>query len=313
MVETSSAPQLATLVGHDGFPLRTAVWSAPSGSARGSVVLLQGRAEFIEKYGETVGDLRARGFAVYALDWRGQGRSGRVLKDPRKGHVVSYKDYLRDLELFLERLVVPEAPRPIVVLAHSMGGHIVLRHCAEHDARSAPYFAAGIALSAPMVDILMSPAERALGAVLTVAAMSVGLRNQFVPVRSPFPPPFDGNPLTSDRARYERMETLMREHPALAIAWPTVGWLAATRRSVAILRSRGYPERIGTPVLMVSAEADRVVSNAAQVRLAARLPDCRFETIPESRHEPLMETDVVRAQVFALFDAFVERVCGRAN
>ena len=160
-----------------------------------------------------------------------------------------------------------------------MGGHIVLRHRAEHDASAGPYFAEGIALSAPMVDILMTPAERALGAVLTVAAMSVGLRNQYVPVRGPFPPPYDGNPLTRDRARYERMERLMRENPALAIDWPTVGWLAATRRSVAILRSRGYPERIATPVLMISAENDRVVSNAAQARLAARMPDCRLETI----------------------------------
>ena len=157
----------------------------------------------------------------------------------------------------------------------------------------------------------MTPAERALGAVLTVAAMSVGLRNQYVPVRGTFPPPYDSNPLTRDRARYERMETLMRENPALAIGWPTVGWLAATRRSVAILRSRGYPERIATPVLMISAEADRVVSNAAQARLAARLPDCRLEIIPDSRHEPLMETDEVRAQVFALFDAFVDEVLGR--
>ena len=206
-------PQLGTLSAHDGLPLRTAVWPAPPGGARGTVVLLQGRAEFIEKYGETVDDLRARGFAVYALDWRGQGRSGRVLKDSRKGHVVSYEDYLSDLDLFLERLVVAQAPRPIMVLAHSMGGHIVLRHRAEHDSRAAPYFAAGIVLSAPMVDILMNPAERALGAVLTVAAMSVGLRNQYVPVRGPFPPPFDGNPLTRDRARYERMERLMRGEP----------------------------------------------------------------------------------------------------
>ena len=303
-------PQLGTLSAHDGLPLRTAVWPAPPGGARGTVVLLQGRAEFIEKYGETVDDLRARGFAVYALDWRGQGRSGRVLKDSRKGHVVSYEDYLSDLDLFLERLVVAQAPRPIVVLAHSMGGHIVLRHRAEHDSRAAPYFAAGIVLSAPMVDILMNPAERALGAVLTVAAMSVGLRNQYVPVRGPFPPPFDGNPLTRDRARYERMERLMRENPTLAIDWPTVGWLAATRRSVAILRSRGYPERVGTPVLMISAAADRVVSNVAQARLAARLPDCRLETIPDARHELLMETDDVRARVFALFDAFVDRVLG---
>ena len=205
--------------------------------------------------------------------------------------------------------MLPEAPRPIVVLAHSMGGHIVLRHRAEHDA-GAPYFAEGIVLSAPMVDIMMTPAERALGAVLTVAAMSVGLRNRYVPAWSSFPPPYDGNPLTRDRARYARMERLMRETPTLAIGWPTVGWLAATRRSVSILRSRGYPERIGTPVLMVSAAADRVVSNAAQARLARRMPDCRLETIPESRHEPLMETDEVRARVLALFDAFVDEVLG---
>ena len=307
------APQFATLTARDGIPLRIAIWPAPPGGVRGTVVLLQGRAEFIEKYGETADDLTARGFAVYALDWRGQGGSGRMLDDGRKGYVVSYEDYLSDLDLFLERLVLPDAPRPIVVLAHSMGGHIVLRHRAEHDARAAPYFAKGIALSAPMVDILMSPAELALGAVLTAAAVSVGLRNRYVPVRGPFPPPFDGNPLTRDRARYERMERLMRENPTLAIDWPTVGWLAATRRSVAVLRSRGYPERVGTPVLMIGAADDRVVSNAAQARLAARLPDCRLETIPDARHEPLMETDDVRARVFALFDAFVDDVLEMAS
>ena len=312
-MDDGPAPQLATLVARDGLPLRTAVWPAAPGGVRGSVVLLQGRAEFIEKYGETVRDLLARGFAVYALDWRGQGHSGRVLKDTRKGHVVSYDDYLSDLALFLERVVLPEAPRPIVVLAHSMGGHIVLRHRAEHGPPGAPYFAEGIVLSAPMVDIMMTPAERALGAVLTVAAVSVGLRNRYVPVWSPFPPPFDGNPLTRDRDRYARMERLMRETPTLAIGWPTVGWLAATRRSVAILRSPGYPERIATPVLMVSAAADRVVSNAAQARLAQRMPDCRLETIPDSRHEALMETDDVRVRVFALFDAFVDEVLGDAQ
>ena len=62
---------------------------------------------------------------------------------------------------------------------------------------------------------------------------------------------------------------------------------------------------------MIGAEADRVVANTAQTRLAARLPDCRLETISASRHEPLMETDEVRAQVFALFDAFVDEVLGR--
>ena len=298
----------ATLTARDGLSLRTAVWPARPGGTRGTVVLLQGRAECIEKYKETAGDLLDRGFAVYALDWRGQGGSGRVLGDSRKGHVADYDDYLSDFELFLERRVLPEAPRPILVLAHSMGGHIVLRHRAEYRTGDAPYFAEGIALSAPMVDLMLSPFLRLFAGALTSSAISLRLGNRYAPIRGRFPPPFEGNPLTRDRARCERTAALFRDNPALAVGWPTMGWLAATRRSVAILRGRGYPERIATPVLMIGAEADKVVSNAAQIRLAARLPDCRFETIPDSRHEPLMETDEVRAQVFALFDAFADEV-----
>ena len=45
--------------------------------ARGTAVILTGRAEFIEKYEETVADLAAAGFAVAIFDWRGQGGSDR--------------------------------------------------------------------------------------------------------------------------------------------------------------------------------------------------------------------------------------------
>src|SRR5215475_10420820 len=61
-----------TLNTPDGVALRFARWAPPRGR-KGTVCLFQGRSEFIEKYFETVRDLRARGFAVATLDWRGQG------------------------------------------------------------------------------------------------------------------------------------------------------------------------------------------------------------------------------------------------
>ena len=64
-----------TLKTPDGVSLRFARWAPPPGR-KGTVCLFQGRAEFIEKYFETVRDLRARGFAVATLDWRGQGAVG---------------------------------------------------------------------------------------------------------------------------------------------------------------------------------------------------------------------------------------------
>src|ERR1700756_734189 len=86
-----------TLKTRDGVSLRFARWLPPAGR-KGTVVLLQGRAEWIEKYFETVRDLRARGFAVATIDWRGQGLSDRLLSDRHKGYVRNFGNYITDLE-----------------------------------------------------------------------------------------------------------------------------------------------------------------------------------------------------------------------
>ena len=112
---------------YDGAPLRYAIWSASRSPMRGTVCLFGGRTEFIEKYFEVVADLRRRGFAVATMDWRGQGGSVRALDDRRKGHVTSFAQYDRDLVRFMRDIVLPDCPPPYIALAHSMGGHIMLR------------------------------------------------------------------------------------------------------------------------------------------------------------------------------------------
>src|SRR5882724_4209218 len=115
-----------------GGRVRYACWNA-SGTAtpRGTILLLAGRGEFIEKYAtEVVGELLERGFAVSAMDWRGQGLSDRLLADRDKGHIDHFTTYMADLRLFIDQVVMPQA-RPILALCHSMGGHILLRHLAE--------------------------------------------------------------------------------------------------------------------------------------------------------------------------------------
>ena len=64
----------------DGAELRFARWPPPAGR-KGTVCVFTGRGEQIEKYFETVADLRDRGFAVAMIDWRGQGHSSRRLSD----------------------------------------------------------------------------------------------------------------------------------------------------------------------------------------------------------------------------------------
>jgi pimeloyl-ACP methyl ester carboxylesterase len=94
---------------------------------KGTVCLFQGRSDFIEKYFETVRDLRARGFAVATSDWRGQGMSDRALHDRRKGYVRSFSEYQIDLDCFIREIVLPDCPSPIFALAHAMGATVLLR------------------------------------------------------------------------------------------------------------------------------------------------------------------------------------------
>ena len=110
----------------DGGVLRFALWSPDTAQPRGTILLLGGRAEFIEKYWETIGELTQRGFMVCSFDWRGQGLSSRLLADHRKGHIASFDTYLEDLALIVAHVVKPRMQPPLIVLAHSMGGHLAL-------------------------------------------------------------------------------------------------------------------------------------------------------------------------------------------
>src|SRR5580704_4448991 len=113
-----------------GADLRAARFAAAPGvPVRGTCVLLNGQTEFIEKYFEVIDELRGRGFAVASLDWRGQGGSGRLVPDaPLRVHIGDFADYDADLSAFMEKVVDPILPKgtPVIALAHSMGGHILL-------------------------------------------------------------------------------------------------------------------------------------------------------------------------------------------
>src|ERR1700745_2044182 len=131
----------------DGAEIRFARW-APPVNRRGTVCLFQGRSEYIEKYFETVRDLRQRGFAVATIDWRGQGHSSRRLRDPRKGYVRDFSDYEIDVEAFVQQVVLPDCPPPYFALAHSMGGAVLLR-----IAHAGKRWFDRMVLSAPMIDL----------------------------------------------------------------------------------------------------------------------------------------------------------------
>lgn len=287
----------------DGLVLRVAHWlPADTEACRGTVVVLPGRSEFIEKYAEVVGDLLARRFAVVVVDWRGQGGSGRLLADRRRGHVRSFADYRTDLAACTGQILRPFCPSPWYALAHSMGGAIALDAAAHGDA---PF--ARIVLSAPMLDIWGLRAPRAARATAAWATR-LGRGRGFIPGgsgRSWMSQPFAGNVLTSDPGRYAAFQALAAAAPHLLIGAPTLGWLHAAFGIMDELARSDALQRITIPVLAVACGGDRVVESAATERVVARIKGGRTITVPHALHEVLMERDVYREQFWAAFDSFV--------
>jgi lysophospholipase len=292
---------VGTLKTPDGLSLRFARWDPPPGR-KGTVCLLTGRAEFIEKYFETIRDLRSRGFAVAMFDWRGQGLSERQLRNPRKGYVRSFNDYLIDLETFVREVVLPDCPPPVFALGHSMGATILIR--AAH--RGHRWFERMVLL-APM--ILLPGMRRSIATRVTVRAMRlVGLGGAFVPGGDSSvlaQRPFIGNRLTSDPVRYARNVAVLEAEPSLSVGWPTVAWADSAYAAMAEMSEHGYPGKIRQPMLVVAAGADEIVSTPAIDEFAVRLRAGSHLIVPGARHELLMEQDRFRMQVMAAFDAFV--------
>ncbi|STS87494.1 Lysophospholipase L2 [Klebsiella variicola] len=93
------------------------------------VLICPGRIESYVKYAEVAYDLFHSGFDVMIIDHRGQGRSGRLLSDTHRGHVVNFSDYVDDLAALWQQQVVPGHWRKRFILAHSMGGAIATLFC----------------------------------------------------------------------------------------------------------------------------------------------------------------------------------------
>ncbi len=287
----------------DATRLRSGRWDPAGRQVRGSVVLLGGRKEFLEKYAETAADLARRGFTVFSFDWRGQGLSGRRLPERLKGYVQDYRHYEQDLVEFFQNFVQPEAARPVFILAHSMGAHVALRFL-----HRTPQTVDKAVLVSPMLDIDTKPFPRWVVAGLARLGRLIGAEEALVPGsggRTNVDRPFEGNTLTADPRRFAVEKNAVALNPDLALGGVTFAWLSATLASIAHIRRAGYLERIHTPLLMVAAADDRVVSVAAQRRACRRLPDCRLVVIPGARHEILMETDAIRSQFWRAFDEFI--------
>lgn len=300
-----SGAHVIRLVAPDSVALRVVRWEATRGPRRGTVVLLGGRGEFVEKYFEVVADLRRRGFAVATMDWRGQGGSDRLLDDPMKGHIGDFEAYEKDLRHFMREIVLPDCPPPFIAMGHSMAGCSLILHAA----RPGSWFDR-IVLTGPMIQISNKKLRFAEGLARTYAAAGTlaGFGKSYVLGGGPFEPElmrFEGNALTSDRERWSRAAAVIEAAPSLGLGSPTIGWLNAAYRAMDRIAEPRFAATVQVPMLMFAAGADEIVSTRAIEDFGVGVKSGSTVLLPGAKHEILQETDPIRLRFWAAFDAYM--------
>ena len=300
-----SGASVGMFAASDGVKLRYARWTATRSPRRGTICLFPGRGESIEKYFETIADLRRRGFHVAAMDWRGQGGSDRPLTNPRKGYPGPYATHDGDLLRFMKDVVLPDCPPPFIALGHSMGAHLMIRNAVA----TGSWFERMV-LTAPMIALANDRVGYPQWVARAFSEMAglTGFSTWYAPGGSDTPSDFidfENNPLTSDRERFLRNRAILVAAPELVLGAPTIGWLRAAFRSMRAMTAPDYPGRVLVPMLIFSAGQDRIVSSPHTEAFANRLKIGMHIRLPSSRHEILQETDEVRQRFWAAFDAYL--------
>lgn len=156
----------------DGLELRRRDW--PSDGARGTIVIVHGLGEHIDRYDHVAAALNARRWRVVGYDQRGHGRS-----PGDRGRLVAGDDLLVDLATVIDTVRV-EFAGPLVLLGHSLGGLVAARFVAGGVESPTPDWQRpvdALVLSSPALGIPMAPVQRALLAVFGPIAPDLAVGN----------------------------------------------------------------------------------------------------------------------------------------
>ena len=237
----------------------------PDAEPKGWVALLHGYADHLGRYSQFVDHLVGQGFGVFAMDYRGHGKS-----DGRRGFVKVWSDYLDDADVLWEHMQVVAGDLPKFLLGHSHGGlmalHFVLRR---------PSAARGLVLTAPYLQLaIKAPPAKVL------AGRLVGMVVPWLPIKSE---------LTTAHLSRDTAWVATTDADPLYIRTVTPGWFTQSSQAQAALA--GKAGDIKLPLLCITGANDGVASTPA-TRAFFELTgsaDKTLEEMPGMLHEVLNE------------------------
>jgi acylglycerol lipase len=267
--------------GQGGLRLYWQTW-LPEGEVRAVVIVAHGYGEHGGRYGNLVERLVMHGYAIYALDQRGHGRS----EGPR-GHVGRFAEFVADLHAFRIRIEEEQRGKPLFLLGHSMGGLIAVRYLLAHDQGLS-----GAILSSPAFGIYNQPSRlfQWLGKLLSRIAPRAS---------------FQGN---VDPRFLSRDQSVGQAYAADPLVHKRASARFFTEFKWAMANALERAPEVRLPLLILQAGDDRLVDPRATENFASRVEAQAKEShvYPGLYHEIFNELPADRELVFADLERWLE-------
>ena len=254
--------------------------------SRGAIVLVHGLSEFTGKYHEFAWYLLNQGYDVFLYDQRSHGRSCRLTPHLDLIHVGAFSHYRKDLDCFINQVVRKATDKPLYLFGHSMGGAVAIQYMAKN-----PGVFQKAVLSAPMIEPITGSVSPRVARWGLAAYLLVGAGKKKFWGSEEFDPDYPFS-RSQDRsfARFRRNMEVRLTDPRLCTTPLTIGWIQQSVSLRGKLTSKRFLKKIRTPVRVLCAEVDRVVSGKAQEDFVKNCPNCQRVVIPESTHSLLWGT-----------------------
>jgi acylglycerol lipase len=123
----------------------------PKAQPRAVVVIVHGFNSHSGQYLWVSEQLASSGFAVYALDQRGRGKS-----EGERFYVEKFADYVSDVATFVALAKAREPGLPVFVLGHSAGGVVSCVYALEHQREIAGLICESFAYQVPAPDVALA-------------------------------------------------------------------------------------------------------------------------------------------------------------
>ena len=273
-----------------------------SEESKGNFVIVHGLSEFTKKFNELIYNILNQGYNVFIFDQRCHGLSGRLTKFVDLLHVNSFDDYVKDLEYFIDNIVLKTEDKPLYLYAHSMGGAVCSLYLAKFGNKinktimTAPMFE-------PVID-MVDPKVARIG--VSLARVLFGPKRKFA-LSKEFNPDVTYNEeygLSQERFNYNmkwRRENIMYQSTPMTYGWVYNSLIIGKR----ILKDK-IINKINCPILIFSAEKDKTVENDIQYTFASRVSNCKIVEIKNTSHAILASDKETLTNVFDKIISFIK-------